>query len=81
MFICKESNPLFEIKVENAVTEVCNLVHELPKTSISLTETADSIELNLHTKKSEFKLSFKFNFEKLPTESVGLGVTLVTHTR
>jgi hypothetical protein len=65
----QEFNPLFEIKVDEAVSQVAQLINDISSLEhVEVVKTDDELQLILRSSKAEFKIEFNFNFHKSTSE-------------
>ncbi|RZB39773.1 uncharacterized protein BDFB_006774 [Asbolus verrucosus] len=65
----QEANPLFDIKVDEVVAEVIDLVNNISDLSTEISNSNEALQLILKSQKSEFKIEFRFNFEKASSDA------------
>ncbi|XP_044258170.1 uncharacterized protein LOC123007145 isoform X2 [Tribolium madens] len=66
----QEANPLFDVKVDEIVTEVTEAINSISDlTDIEISEADEGLKLLLNSIKSEYKIKFKFNFHKSSSET------------
>ncbi|EEZ98007.1 uncharacterized protein LOC662288 [Tribolium castaneum] len=66
----QEANPLFDIKIEEVGSEVIEAINSISDcTNVEMVESDEGLKLILNTIKSEYKIRFKFNLLKSPSET------------
>ncbi|KAJ3666219.1 hypothetical protein Zmor_001672 [Zophobas morio] len=61
----QECNPLFDIKIDEAVAEVVELINQIAEAgNLILSTNGDELQLSAESEKSEVKIKFQFDFIK-----------------